>query len=126
LHRPEFRFIFGVSSNPILVNPPTTEEWAALKSHFVTSKTGRGGQPQTLRPLKSPSPIRVRTDDEGLPAELHQKGKRLRVLAVRERWRIDDEWWRDPISREYYALVLEDGRPVVLFRDLVAGGWYGQ
>ena len=47
-------------------------------------------------------------------------------MAVRERWRIDDEWWRDLISREYYALVLEDGRPVVLFRDLVAGGWYGQ
>ena len=83
-------------------------------------------QPQRLRPLKSPSPVRVRTDDEGLPAELHQKGKRLRVVAVRERWRIDDEWGRDPISREYYALVLENGRPVVLFRDLVAGGWYGQ
>ena len=83
-------------------------------------------QRQRLRPLKSPSPVRVRTDDEGLPAELHQKGKRLRVMAVRERWRIDDEWWRDPISREYYALVLEDGRPVVLFCDLVTGGWYGQ
>ena len=95
-----------------------------------TNRTGHGRpgslQPQRLRPLKSPSPVRVRIDDEGLPAELHRKGKRLRVLAVRERWRIDDEWWRDPISREYYALVLEDGRPVVLFRDLVAGGWYWQ
>ena len=83
-------------------------------------------QRQRLRPLKSPSPVRVRTDDEGLPTELHQKGKRLRVMAVRERWRIDDEWWRVPISRKYYALVLEDGRPVILFRDLVTGGWYGQ
>ena len=81
---------------------------------------------QRLRPLKSPSPIRVRTDEEGVPAMLHQKGKRLRVMAVRERWRIDDEWWRNPISREYYALVLEDGRPIILFRDLVAGEWYGQ
>ena len=114
------------------MNPTTTEEWAALKSHFVTSAnhTGHGRhsrlQPQRLRPLKSPYPVRVRTDDEGLPAEVHQRGKRLRVVAVRERWRIDDEWWRDPISREYYALVLENGRPVVLFRDLVAGGWYGQ
>ncbi len=76
--------------------------------------------------MKSPSPVQVRTNDEGLPAELLQKATRLRVLAVQEQWRIDDEWWRDPISREYYALVLEDGRPVVLFRDLVAGGWYGQ
>ena len=83
-------------------------------------------QRQTLRPLKSPSPVRVRTDEEGLPVMLHQKGKRLQVMAIRERWRIDDEWWRDPISREYYALVLEDGRPVILFRDLVTGEWYGQ
>ena len=106
--------------NSILMNPSTPP--ANRAGH------GRPGslQPQRLRPLKSPSPVRVRTDDEGLPAELQRKGKRLRVVAVRERWRIDDAWWRDPISREYYALVLEDGRPVILFRDLVAGGWYGQ
>ncbi len=68
----------------------------------------------------------MRTDEEGLPTELHRRGKRVQVAAVRERWRIDDEWWRSPISREYFALVLEDGRPVILFRDLVGGGWYGQ
>lgn len=83
-------------------------------------------QRQRLRPLKSPTPIQVRTDGDGLPVELHRRGKRFRVVAVRECWRIDDEWWRNPISREYFALILEDGRPIVLFRDLVAGGWYGQ
>ena len=62
---------------------------------------------------------------DGPPITLSEEGKRLRVVAVRERWRIDDEWWRDPISREYYALVLEDGRPVILFRDLVAEGGTG-
>jgi hypothetical protein len=83
-------------------------------------------QLQRLRPLRSPSSVRVQTDKEGTPAILHQRGKRLRVVAVRERWRIDDEWWRDPISREYFALVLENGRPLILFRDLTTGGWYGQ
>ena len=100
------------------MNPSTPS--VSHAGHERTSKR------QKLRPLKSPSPVRVRTDDEGLPTELHQKGKRLRVMAVRERWRIDDEWWRVPISRKYYALVLEDGRPVILFRDLVTGGWYRQ
>ena len=85
-----------------------------------------GLQRRRLRPLRRPSPIRVRIDDEGLPAELERRGKRSHVVAVRERWRIDDEWWRDPISREYYALVLDDGRPVILFRNLVDGEWYGQ
>ncbi len=85
-----------------------------------------GLQRRRLHPLKRPSPLRVRADDEGLPAELERRGKRYHVVAVRERWRIDDEWWRDPISREYFALVLNDGRPVILFRDLVDGEWYGQ
>ena len=121
LHRPGIRFIFGYFIlSPILVNPSTPPANRAGHRHPGSL------QRQRLRPLKSPFPVRVRTDDEGLPAELHQKGKRLRVVAVRERWRIDDEWWRDPISREYYALVLENGRPVILFQDLVAGGWYGQ
>ena len=82
--------------------------------------------PLRLRPLKPPSSVRVRTDDGGLPAELERRGKRFHVVAVRECWRIDDEWWRDPISREYFALVLDNGRPVILFRDLVDDEWYGQ
>jgi hypothetical protein len=33
-----------------------------------------------------------------------------RVESVQERWRIDDEWWRESISREYRSVVLDDGR----------------
>jgi hypothetical protein len=85
-----------------------------------------GLQRERLRPLRTPSPIEVQTDEHGLPRALQRRGKRFRVAAVRERWRIDDEWWRRPISREYFALVLEDGRPAILFRDLVTGDWFGQ
>ena len=45
---------------------------------------------------------------------------------MRERWRIDDEWWRKPISREYIAVVLDDGRALTLYHDLVDGSWYTQ
>jgi hypothetical protein len=45
---------------------------------------------------------------------------------VRERWRIDDEWWRETISREYREIVLDDGRIVTLFHDLADGLWYAQ
>ncbi len=54
-----------------------------------------------------------------------QKPKR-QVVQVREIWRIDDEWWRRPISRLYYQVVLDDGRVVVLYRDLIDGRWYLQ
>lgn len=48
------------------------------------------------------------------------------MAAVREAWRIDDEWWRRPISRDYRAVVLDDGRPVTLYHDLLDGRWYVQ
>jgi len=44
------------------------------------------------------------------------------VERVRDRWRIDDEWWRErPIARLYYALLLEDGTFLTVYRDLAAG-----
>ncbi len=107
------------------MNPPTPSSDGANNGRLDKGRPSRL-QRQKLRPLRSPSPVQVRTDAEGLPTELHRRGKRVQVVAVRERWRLDDEWWRNPISREYFALVLEDGRPIILFRDLVAGGWYGQ
>jgi len=48
------------------------------------------------------------------------------VEAVRERWRIDDEWWRSSISRVYLTVILDDGRPITLYRDLLDGRWYAQ
>ena len=44
-----------------------------------------------------------------------------------ENWRIDDEWWRErPVSRVYYSLLLEEGRTVTVYRDLVRGKWWRQ
>jgi hypothetical protein len=49
------------------------------------------------------------------------------VSAIQDRWRLDDEWWRErPISRLYHTLVLEDGSLLVVYRDLVAAEWYVQ
>jgi hypothetical protein len=49
------------------------------------------------------------------------------VSAVQDRWRLDDEWWRErPISRLYHTLMLEDGTLVVVYRDLLVDEWYMQ
>ena len=80
-----------------------------------------------LKPLGQPKAVVVRTDEHGSPTHVRLPGKTARrVEAVRERWRIDDEWWRQPISREYRALVLDDGRHLTLYHDLLEGGWYVQ
>jgi hypothetical protein len=46
------------------------------------------------------------------------------VEAVLETWRIDDEWWRRPISRIYHEVVLETGATMVIYQDLEEGNWY--
>jgi len=80
-----------------------------------------------LRPLAKPMAVTVRTDEHGEPVHVRLPGKTARrVEVVRERWRIDDEWWREPISREYLSVVLDDGRVLTLYHDLSDGLWYTQ
>jgi hypothetical protein len=51
--------------------------------------------------------------------------ERHEVVAVRESWLIEDRWWTDrPLRRRYWEVVTVDGRDLVVFRDLEAGGWY--
>jgi len=85
----------------------------------------RRGAP--LKPLAKPVAVTVRTDEHGEPTYVRLPGKTARrVEAVRERWRIDDEWWRERISREYLAVVLDDGRVLTLYHDLSDGRWFMQ
>lgn len=56
------------------------------------------------------------------------RGRRgfVAIEGIRESWRIDDEWWRVPISRSYHAVILASGRLVTLYLDRVTGEWYLQ
>jgi hypothetical protein len=61
------------------------------------------------------------------------EGAMREVDAVQDRWRIDDEWWREtPVSRMYYELRLDGERVVTAYWELAAssgakdGGWWLQ
>lgn len=81
---------------------------------------------QALHPLNPPRPLRVRTGRRGRPRLLYLKGGVRRVQQILEIWQVDDEWWRNPISRRYARLVLEDGQIVTVYRDLLNRKWYLQ
>jgi hypothetical protein len=81
---------------------------------------------KTLQPLKQPRPVRVEASESGEPVAVVLGGRRLAVAQVQDVWRIDDEWWREEVSRLYYRLLLDDGRPVTVFHDLVRELWYEQ
>lgn len=80
-----------------------------------------------LKALGQPKLVVVRTDEQGDPVHVRLPGKTARRVAViRERWQIDDEWWRQAISRDYRTIVLDDGRVLTLYHDLIDGVWYVQ
>jgi hypothetical protein len=69
-----------------------------------------------------PQPATVARDDAG---ELQAVDGRP-VETTGERWRVDDEWWRQPISRRYLEAILAGGARVVVFEDLITGAWFVQ
>jgi hypothetical protein len=77
----------------------------------------------SVRRLATPRTVRVRTGEGGRPEAVGDRA----VEAVRESWLVEDRWWTDaPLRRRYWEVVTADGRDLVVYRDLVAGGWYAQ
>ena len=81
---------------------------------------------QSFVPLNAPRPIQVAVDEDGLPTSVVRSGRRVAVAAITDTWRVDDEWWRDEISRLYYQLELSDETTITVFEDLIRSGWYAQ
>ena len=85
--------------------------------------------PSDLRPLNAPSPLQVQMDSAGRIVSILRQGRLTprTIAAVQDRWRIDDEWWREhAISRMYYELILDDGTRLTIYNDLITDMWFEQ
>ncbi|MCL4368561.1 MAG: error-prone DNA polymerase [Actinobacteria bacterium] len=84
---------------------------------------------RALQPLGAPVSLWVRADPAGHPLAVRKArwSEPRAVVRVQDRWRIDDEWWRDhPIARFYYTVLLDDGTLLTLYHDLIANTWFEQ
>ena len=73
--------------------------------------------------LAQPRRAEVRAAPNGQPAEIDRR----EVDCVRESWLVEDRWWTPkPVRRRYWEIVTTDGRNLVVYRDLVEGGWFAQ
>jgi hypothetical protein len=85
----------------------------------------RGGEGARGRPhaLLLPRPVRVRPGVGGIPERVDEHV----ISAVRESWLVEDRWWGErPLRRRYWEVISSDGRNLVVFHDLQAGGWFTQ
>ena len=77
-------------------------------------------------PICIPREIEVAADDCGEPVAVVLDSGRKRVARIRNVWRIDDEWWREEISRQYFQVELQNGPVMTVFHDLITSKWYEQ
>jgi len=92
----------------------------------VVEAAGKALRAGAYRPLNLPRLVEVTEDSSGQPIAI--KGRRRQVIAaITDRWRLDDEWWRErPVARLYYAVRLASGPRLVLYKDLTDNRWYEQ
>jgi len=73
--------------------------------------------------LGDPVAAKVRPGAHGVPATVGGTA----VECVLEDWLVEDRWWTGrPLRRRYFECVLENGRNVVVFRDLIRRSWFSQ
>jgi hypothetical protein len=87
---------------------------------------GKKARAAQLRYLNQPEPLRVRADQNQIPRAVFLGGAWVAVREIRDRWRVDDTWWRDPLCRMYYELELADDRILTLYHDRIQDQWLQQ
>jgi hypothetical protein len=93
----------------------------------MVSNSGATPGNESFHPLNPPIPIAVRETAHQTPRTIQIKGRWVKVAAIVDVCSLDEEWWREqPIVRMYYRVMLEDDRPITVFRDMLDGVWYRQ
>ena len=93
----------------------------------MVTAAGAETRADRVRCLNLPRPVQVTVDAwSGVPVALHERNRRHVVESIQDSWHVDDEWWRDPISRHYVQVILRDGARRTLFHDRIADRWFAQ
>ena len=93
----------------------------------MVTAAGAETRADRVRCLNLPRPVQVTVDAQsGVPVALHERNRRHVVESIQDSWHVDDEWWRDPISRHYVQVSLRGGAIRTLFHDRVADRWFEQ
>lgn len=91
----------------------------------MVSHSRTPARPHRVRALNTPRPVKVALAG-GMPIRITVERSTRMVERVQDTWIIEDEWWRQPISRQYYALILDSGAFLTVFHDRVTDTWHAQ
>jgi hypothetical protein len=63
--------------------------------------------------------VQIKTGPEGGPVRVGDREAR----AV-SRWLVEQDWWRQPVRREYWKVLLEERTLCEIYRDLDREAWF--
>lgn len=83
---------------------------------------GQGWRCALTRLLREHPPIDAELDAQGNLVAIRWAGRRTAV-EVCNRWRVEEDWWRAPIARDYYKVVGPEWLALV-YLDRIEGTWH--
>ena len=66
--------------------------------------------------------VEAELDTDGRLVAIRWNGRRVPV-EVCNRWRVEEDWWREPISRDYFKIVAREWLALI-YLDRVEGTWH--
>lgn len=70
--------------------------------------------------------IQATADHSGTLESFVWRNRRHATQHILDSWRVDMEWWRWRIWREYFHLTTDTGLLVVVYQDLLTQQWFLQ
>ena len=70
-----------------------------------------------------PTEVRLATDGRRVQAIRLPEGWRL-VERTSNRWLVETDWWREPVSRDYRRCLTRSGECVEIYHDLGTDAWH--
>jgi hypothetical protein len=74
------------------------------------------------RLFSPPTPVTVTLNADGTPAFL--SGTWSGSVDPIARWKVETEWWKQPVVREYWKALLNGALLCELFHDLSRDEWF--
>jgi hypothetical protein len=63
------------------------------------------------------------TAKEGMPENFVREGRRQKITAVIEHWRVADGWWGEEVVRDYFRVETAKGAISEIYHDLTRDKW---
>ena len=77
---------------------------------------------RVTRLLSPPAAVEVTLADDGTPAFI--SGAFTGSIDPIARWKVETEWWKQPVVREYWKALLNSNLLCELYHDLSRDEWF--